>query len=503
MASGATVSVHVTSPTAFASCGNYPNVATLSATNAPSLSANASTTVQCPNLSLTKTADAATVNAGDQIGFTITAQNAGPGIADSVTLSDPLPSGSGVSWSMSPDNGACTITGTPQVLNCSFGNMASGATQTVHLVSATSFASCKDYPNTASLSATNAPSLTASASITVQCPNSTLTKGERDLGPNGTTNTSGAFVTTISNAISGDVLEYQLVYTNSGDGAASNVTVTDVVPNGTSYLTCAGANGFSCNQAAGTVTFNIALVAGHTTNLVVGTFQVKITASGAFTITNVASVSTSVEAPKPSNTVTAVGPLSALVKAQRDVTTPDTSQNGGGFTAATITAHPADVIEYRLTYTNSGNGPATDVVINDPIPTHSTFLSCTGSCTHNATTVSWALGTEPPGTVVLTFQVTLDSNFAPGTTTQITNVAVVTTTEQGNSPSNTVIATVTVPVQQVLAAAVTLPKAGVGPQQPGSSAPGGGQLFGLRLLAALILAMICVVWQIRARLREA
>jgi uncharacterized repeat protein (TIGR01451 family) len=250
------------------------------------------------------------------------------------------------------------------------------------------------------------------------------------------------------------------------------------------------------------VTFNKALVAAHTTNLVVGTFQVRITATGAFTITNVASVTTSVEAPKPSNTVTAVGPLSALVKAQRDVTHPDTSQNGGGFTAATITAHPADVIEYRLTYTNSGNGPATNVLISDAIPAHSTFLSCSNGCAHTASSVSWDLGTVPPGTVIVTFQVTLASDFAPGTTTQITNVAVVTTTEQGNSPSNTVVAVVTVPVQQVLAATVTLPKAGVGPQPSGSSAPGGGQPFGQGLVAALILAMICVVWQIRARLRE-
>ena len=42
-------------------------------------------------MTLTKTADAATVNAGDAIGFTITASNTGACDATSFVLSDPLP----------------------------------------------------------------------------------------------------------------------------------------------------------------------------------------------------------------------------------------------------------------------------------------------------------------------------------------------------------------------------------------------------------------------------
>src|SRR5512140_184515 len=74
-----------------------------------------------PNLSLTKTADAPSVSAGTQIGFTITAKNApGSGTALGVVVSDPLPGGA-FNWSIESGPGNCSITGAPpaQTLSCS------------------------------------------------------------------------------------------------------------------------------------------------------------------------------------------------------------------------------------------------------------------------------------------------------------------------------------------------------------------------------------------------
>lgn len=121
-----------------------------------------------PDLRVTKTADAGTVTAGSAIGFTITVTNAGPGVATGVTLSDPLPTGAGLSWSESPDVTACSITA--GVLNCSFGDMAAGASASVHVTSPTTEASCGTYNNTATADATNDDAVTASASTTVDCP---------------------------------------------------------------------------------------------------------------------------------------------------------------------------------------------------------------------------------------------------------------------------------------------------------------------------------------------
>ena len=171
---GASETVHITSATAFASCADYPNVASLTATNAPSLQATATTTVQCPALAVTKTADAAFVASGSQIGFTVEAKNTGAGTAVGATINDPLPAGTGVSWSIDATKTTatgCVITGAvgSQVLACALGDLASGADVKVHVVSATTIASCKVYDNTATLSAGNAPAGSASATTNVIC----------------------------------------------------------------------------------------------------------------------------------------------------------------------------------------------------------------------------------------------------------------------------------------------------------------------------------------------
>jgi uncharacterized repeat protein (TIGR01451 family) len=186
LAPGESYSVHVVSGTQFDSCATYDNTATLTLTNgAPALltavelaaddsplEASASTSVQCPALTLTKTADAPSVKSGAQIGFTITFANAGPGVASGVTLNDPLPSGGGVSWSI--DTAGTTATGCAvnnvldkQVLNCTIGALDAGVSMVVHLVSGTTLDSCTTYHNVATLNATNSPSLTAGADTQV------------------------------------------------------------------------------------------------------------------------------------------------------------------------------------------------------------------------------------------------------------------------------------------------------------------------------------------------
>jgi uncharacterized repeat protein (TIGR01451 family)/LPXTG-motif cell wall-anchored protein len=162
----------VVSGTSFASCKAYPNTASLTSSNHPSVTASATTTVLCADLSLTKTADAASVDAGQQIGFTVTAANSdaeGTGTATGVVINDPLPAGPGVDWSIASGPANCSITGSAgsETLHCTPVTLAPGASESVHLVSATGNTSCQDYPNVASLTATNAPSLEARASTTV------------------------------------------------------------------------------------------------------------------------------------------------------------------------------------------------------------------------------------------------------------------------------------------------------------------------------------------------
>ena len=131
------------------------------------------TTVASPNLSASKTADAASVNVGATVGFTIATSNStagGTAAANNVALSDPLPGGAGTNWSISPaftGPGTCSISGAvgAQVLNCSFGNLAPGIGASVHVSSSTT--DNGTLANTATITADNNATLTSSATISV------------------------------------------------------------------------------------------------------------------------------------------------------------------------------------------------------------------------------------------------------------------------------------------------------------------------------------------------
>jgi uncharacterized repeat protein (TIGR01451 family) len=217
LASGASKHVHITSSTTFASCATITNRAWVATGNDGSAHTGDNVVVQCPSLHITKTADAATVSAGSAIGFTIGVSNSGPGTAKSVTISDALPTGSGVSWSISPAVSGCSISGNPQSLSCTLGDMASGASVSVHVTSSTAFASCKAYANTAAAQATNHAQVTASATTTVQCPNLTISKTPDPSGTGYTLHPGGTAIFTIT-------------VTNTGTGTASNVVITDTLP---------------------------------------------------------------------------------------------------------------------------------------------------------------------------------------------------------------------------------------------------------------------------------
>ena len=63
----------------------------------------------------------------------------------------------------------------------------------------------------------------------------------------------------------------------------------------------------------------------------------------------------------------------------------------------TISVVNGETITYTLSFANTGNAEATNVIITDTLPAGTTFSSCTGGCTQNGNTITWTIPSIPAG----------------------------------------------------------------------------------------------------------
>ena len=228
LAAGETHTVTISGVTDAADCGVVPNTVNVDATNESNdasitddNSASAQVTVDCPDVEAEKTADESPVNAGDEIGFTVTITNNGTGTAYGATGSDTLPAG--IDWAIDGDGDGWSIVN--GVLSFGPADLAPGESHSVHIVGVTDAADCGIVPNTVTVDATNESndaSITddnsASAQVTVNCPDLNVEKDAVD--------------GTIS---AGEDAEFTIVISNVGDGVAYDVSVDDDLPAGPAW----------------------------------------------------------------------------------------------------------------------------------------------------------------------------------------------------------------------------------------------------------------------------
>jgi uncharacterized repeat protein (TIGR01451 family)/fimbrial isopeptide formation D2 family protein len=343
LAAGASFSVHIQGATDPADCGTVTNAdAHVTTSNDGDDHASASVVVNCPDIKVEKTPDNGTVQAGQNATFTIVVTNLGPGTANDVTLSDNLPAG--YTWSVGGADGAsCSINTAPNpdVLSCTFGTMASGATKTITLTALTSGANCDVIPNTATAASSNEPSNklgnnSDSGSIDVLCANVTIVKDANPVGP----------------VSAGDEIGFDITVTNNGDGIATDVHVSDPLPGGITWTADAptgDTTGLTCNIVAGALVCNDASMgAGES-------FKVHIhgvtDAADCGTINNTASVTTG-------NDGSGSDPASVVVQC------PDISvvKSGNG------PLIPGDTATFTITVSNAGPGQAKNVHVADTLP---------------------------------------------------------------------------------------------------------------------------------------
>jgi uncharacterized repeat protein (TIGR01451 family) len=330
--------------------------------NSGNNTASATETPQRADLQVTKSVSSPTPNVGDTIAFTVTLADLGPDAATNVTVTDLLPAGL-TFVSSTPSQG--TYNSTTGVWTV--GTVTPSAAQT--LVLTARVVGPAAATNTATVSHSdqfdpNTGNNTGSATATPQQADLALTKTVSNPTPN-----------------VGDVITFTLTLSNAGPAAATNVAVTDLLPAGLTFVSATPSQGV---YNGGTGLWSVGTLAGAAN--VTLAIQARVVSPAA--ATNVATVSHSDQFdPNGGNNSgsTTETPQQADLAVSKSVSNP--------------TPNVGDTITFTVTLTNNGLDNATNVAVNDPLPTGLQFVSATPSQgTYNSATGVWAVGTVATAT---------------------------------------------------------------------------------------------------------
>ena len=355
--------------------------------------------VTSSDLVTVKTVDNATPNEGDTIVYTIQVTNNGASGATNISLTDQLPSGvtyisDDASGDYNNSTGIWTI-----------GSLANGGVKTLNI--------------TATVNAGTGVSQTAITNTIIAAKGDqsdpTVVGDVLSVDIN-VTSTDLVTTKTVDNATpnEGDIIVYTITVVNNGPSNGTNVTLTDQLPAGVTYVSDDGSGAY--DNATGIWTI------GSFANGI--TKALKITATvdvgqGGNTITNTTTVAKGNESDPDSSSDS----LSAVINVtssdlitQKTVST--SSVNGNTF--------EGEVIQYTITVFNNGTSDATNVSLTDNLPVGVTYVNHTSSHgIYNSGSGHWTIGNIANNeTVTLTVSVSVDAGQGGNIITNTTSKAV-------------------------------------------------------------------------------
>jgi uncharacterized repeat protein (TIGR01451 family) len=354
LASGSVTPISVTlaMPGTPASISNV--AAVVSSTTDPDASNNrataATTVTPAANLSITKTASAGTLSAGEIVTFTITVANAGPSTATSVVVTDSIPtSGTFVdaTGGVTPSAGALTFVadsiqnGANQVYTVRWTVPSSGTvTNRVWVAAAT--ADPVTSNNTASASTTAAA---ADISVVLTAP----------AAVNGSAN-----------------FDYTITVTNQGPGRAADLIVSTPIPPNATFVSATG----GAVPAGGVITFPTVALLNPGEDTV---YTVTLTAPLVGTVSMTANAATASADPNLSNNTalagTTVNPVAADVES--------------ALTPSASAVNVGDTITYNLTVSNKGPGAALTLIISLNFGANVAFVDATSGFSQTGNVLTW------------------------------------------------------------------------------------------------------------------
>ena len=327
----------------------------------PDLSDNSDSSTVIPfessdaDLRVTKAASDDTPQPGERVTFTLTVQNLGPAVAPNVVLEDTLPA----EMIYVSDDAGCDTSGLP-TLSCALGALDAGDSASVEIVADVSggVSDGDSFTNTATVSSDaddpNPGNNQVGLTLLVEDPadpfvDLTIRKLASDLQPT-----------------AGGLLTYTIVVTNAGPSTASNVTVVDTLPLGTTYV----GDTADCDiSALPTLTCDLGTVQDDASKSFEVIVALDASLAAAQAIENTATVSTtSVE--------------------------PDTSDNSSSVTVfvqrvsdlrldKTVAPNPVVVgnqAVYTLRVDNLGPSDADAVTVSDVLPAGLTYVADSAGC---------------------------------------------------------------------------------------------------------------------------
>jgi fimbrial isopeptide formation D2 family protein/uncharacterized repeat protein (TIGR01451 family) len=387
------------------SCGVYDNTAAVTTGNDGSDSDSASTEVLCADIDVEKDADAASVNAGDQIGFTVTLSNSGEGDATGLNFSDNLPGGDGIDWSIESSDAGWSISGTApnQQLVYSPTTLAAGASTSVHIVSDTTADSCGVYDNTAAVTTGNDGSDSDSASTEVLCGAINVEKVADD-----------------DEVVAGNQIGFTVTLTNSGDGTVTGLDFSDDLP---------GGPGISWSIESSDAGWSITGSAPNQQLL----YSPTTLAAGASTSVHIVSDTTFDSCGVYDNTaaVTTGNDGSDEASDSTGVRCPDIDLDKSHNDADGIVGQ-GQTVTYTLDVTVA-EGPVTDAVVTDELPVGQTYVDDSQSSNPAETTfqvsadgrtLTWTYASLDDAGAVITYDVTIDADAPIGDQVNVAEVCV-------------------------------------------------------------------------------
>lgn len=375
-----TVAVVATAAVDVADGATWTNSATVGATKELRLDNNASsvngTYARQADVSIDKALSGPIV-AGSNATYVLTVANAGPGTADSVAVTDEVPTG--LTFVPAGSDSRCSLTGS--TISCALGAMAPAASTTITLVmrADASLADGASITNTASVSTTTTDTNTSNNTDTVA---GTVTRSVDLKVAKSATNNS---------AVAGGTVSYTIDVSNAGPSDASNVVVTDTLPGELDAAAAVVQPSANCSISGAAIECDYAsLAAGQSVQITV-TAPVLASVLNATTVVNSATVSSPETDTDPSNNTDDASVIVERVTQLEITKTPSTSvvTAGGSFT-------------WTISVRNAGPSNASAVVLTDTLPAGTTFDAGASDtrCTAAGQAVSCPVGEIAAGVTV-------------------------------------------------------------------------------------------------------